>query len=70
MKLNTEDNQRTIAKKAGVTEAMISHIVKGKRMPSIKLARKLKEIYKVSLDDIYTNEKKWLKVTKKSFTYS
>ena len=58
MKLNTEDNQRTIAKKVGVTEAMISHIVKGKRMPSIKLARKLKEIYKVSLDDIYTNEKK------------
>ena len=58
MKLNTEDNQRTIAKKAGVTEAMISHIIKGKREPSIKLARKLSEIYKVSLEDIYSNEKK------------
>ena len=57
MKLNTEDNQRTIAKKAGVTEAMISHIIKGKREPSIKLARKLSEIYKVSLEDIYSNEK-------------
>jgi DNA-binding XRE family transcriptional regulator len=58
MKLNTTDNQRTIAKKAQVSESMISHIYKGKRMPSIKLAKKLQQLYNVSLDDIYTKENK------------
>jgi transcriptional regulator with XRE-family HTH domain len=51
------DKQRDIAHKLGITEGMVSLMLSGKRSPSIKLARKIQQVYNIDLNAIYTNRK-------------
>ena len=37
-------NQTELAKKAGITDAMLSYILNGERSPSAKIAKRLAEI--------------------------
>ena len=51
--LMTQDTQKQIAAKLGLSEPMVSLMFAGKRQPSIKVAKKIAKIYNIDLNTIY-----------------
>lgn len=49
-------SQSELARRCRVTSAAISQIEKGDRMPSLRVLRKLAEVFQVSLDQLIGNE--------------
>lgn len=44
-------NQRKLAKEVGVTESYISHIVAGRRTPSLRVAERISKVLGCSVDE-------------------
>jgi|TARA_R110002020_G_scaffold71571_2_gene184838 DNA-binding XRE family transcriptional regulator len=54
--LLNNDTQRSAATKIGISEGMVSLILAGKRNPSLRVAKRIAEIYKCDLNTIYFYE--------------
>ncbi|QNK87791.1 helix-turn-helix domain-containing protein [Sporosarcina sp. resist] len=51
--LRGERSRRTIAETLDITPQMLGAIERGDRTPSLALAKKISDLYKVSIDEIF-----------------
>lgn len=53
MELRGERSRKTIAETLDITPQMLGAIERGDRTPSLALAKKISDLYKVSIDEIF-----------------
>jgi putative transcriptional regulator len=53
MELRSSNSRTHIAKELGITPQMLGAIERGDRDPSLRLAKKIADFYKVSIDEIF-----------------
>jgi putative transcriptional regulator len=51
-------SRQDIAELLGITPQMLGAIERGDRTPSLKLAKKIANLYQASIDDIFFSEKR------------
>ena len=55
-KLRGENSRIVVAKEIGITPQMLGAIERGDRTPSLQLAKKISDYYRVSVDEIFLNK--------------
>ena len=53
LELRGNQSRKTIAETLSITPQMLGAIERGDRTPSLALAKKISDLYKVSIDDIF-----------------
>lgn len=53
VELRGEESRKSIAEILDITPQMLGAIERGDRTPSLALAKKISDLYKVSIDDIF-----------------
>lgn len=53
IKLRGDESRQNVAKDLGITPQMLGAIERGDRTPSLSLAKKIADRYKVTVDDVF-----------------
>ncbi|AFQ27624.1 PbsX family transcriptional regulator [Bacillus thuringiensis HD-789] len=55
IKLRNDQSRIEVAQKLSITPQMLGAIERGDRTPSLELAKKIAELYKTTIDDLFFN---------------
>ncbi|WP_411469637.1 helix-turn-helix transcriptional regulator [Bacillus thuringiensis] len=55
IKLRNDQSRIEVAQKLSITSQMLGAIERGDRTPSLELAKKIAELYKTTIDDLFFN---------------